>query len=161
MTGNIGHIECTFVVLFMGVLAVGYIAYKRTNISPHYISRAGAPLVQARLLSAAFRYGGWLAAGCPLCLGCRIQRGRLDRAGLLAGYLAQLELDCGGRLRVYYSHACQRLPDAADLTSSFAFGTRVGRYESFSGHLHSVCSSCSTTSSGSGRGGQAVESTFV
>ena len=117
MTGNIGILSATFVV-YMGVmLAVGYIAYKRTNNLSDYIlgGRSLGPGTAA-LSAGASDMSGWLLLGLPGYALAAGYEATWIAAGLLAGTWLNW-LIVARRLRVY-SHAVN---DSLTLPAYFEF----------------------------------------
>ncbi|HDZ57131.1 MAG TPA: sodium/proline symporter PutP [Pseudomonas xinjiangensis] len=117
MTGNEGIITATFAVYIAVMLAIGFIAYKRTNNLSDYIlgGRSLGPCTAA-LSAGASDMSGWLLLGLPGYALVAGYEATWIAAGLLAGtYLNWLIV--ARRLRVY-SHAVN---DSLTLPAYFEF----------------------------------------
>jgi sodium/proline symporter len=117
MTGNIGIVSATFAVYIAVMLALGYVAYKRTNNLSDYIlgGRTIGPGTAA-LSAGASDMSGWLLLGLPGYALVAGYEATWIAAGLLVGtYLNWLIV--ARRLRVY-SHAVN---DSLTLPAYFEF----------------------------------------
>ena len=117
MTGNIGIVSATFAVYIVVMLAIGYIAYKRTNNLSDYIlgGRTLGPGTAA-LSAGASDMSGWLLLGLPGYAFAAGYEATWIAAGLLAGTWLNW-LIVARRLRVY-SHAVN---DSLTLPAYFEF----------------------------------------
>lgn len=117
MTGNLGIVSATFVV-YMGVmLAMGYIAYKRTtNLSDYILGGRSLGPGTAALSAGASDMSGWLLLGLPGYALAAGYEATWIAAGLLAGTWLNW-LIVARRLRVY-SHAVN---DSLTLPAYFEF----------------------------------------
>ncbi|MFT6466572.1 sodium/proline symporter PutP [Halopseudomonas sp.] len=117
MTGNIGIVSATFAVYIVVMLAIGYIAYKRTNNLSDYIlgGRTLGPGTAA-LSAGASDMSGWLLLGLPGYALAAGYEATWIAAGLLAGTWLNW-LIVARRLRVY-SHAVN---DSLTLPAYFEF----------------------------------------
>ncbi|WP_373186718.1 sodium/proline symporter PutP [Halopseudomonas sp.] len=117
MTGNIGTISATFAVYIAVMLALGYVAYKRTtNLSDYILGGRSLGPGTAALSAGASDMSGWLLLGLPGYALAAGYEATWIAAGLLAGtYLNWLIV--ARRLRVY-SHAVN---DSLTLPAYFEF----------------------------------------
>lgn len=117
MTGNLGIVSATFAVYIAVMLALGYIAYKRTNNLSDYIlgGRSLGPGTAA-LSAGASDMSGWLLLGLPGYALAAGYEATWIAAGLLAGTWLNW-LIVARRLRVY-SHAVN---DSLTLPAYFEF----------------------------------------
>ncbi|MBL4609574.1 MAG: sodium/proline symporter PutP [Pseudomonas sp.] len=117
MTGNIGIVSATFAVYIAVMLALGYVAYKRTtNLSDYILGGRSLGPGTAALSAGASDMSGWLLLGLPGYALAAGYEATWIAAGLLAGtYLNWLIV--ARRLRVY-SHAVN---DSLTLPAYFEF----------------------------------------
>lgn len=117
MTGNLGIVTATFAVYIAVMLALGYVAYKRTNNLSDYIlgGRSLGPGTAA-LSAGASDMSGWLLLGLPGYAFAAGYEATWIAAGLLAGTWLNW-LIVARRLRVY-SHAVN---DSLTLPAYFEF----------------------------------------
>lgn len=101
MTGNIGIVSATFAVYIAVMLALGYVAYKRTtNLSDYILGGRSLGPGTAALSAGASDMSGWLLLGLPGYAFAAGYEATWIAAGLLAGtYLNWLIV--ARRLRVY------------------------------------------------------------
>jgi sodium/proline symporter len=117
MTGNIGIVSATFAVYIAVMLALGYVAYKRTtNLSDYILGGRTIGPGTAALSAGASDMSGWLLLGLPGYALAAGYEATWIAGGLLAGtYLNWLIV--ARRLRVY-SHAVN---DSLTLPAYFEF----------------------------------------
>lgn len=117
MTGNIGIVSATFAVYIAVMLALGYVAYKRTtNLSDYILGGRTIGPGTAALSAGASDMSGWLLLGLPGYALVAGYEATWIAGGLLAGtYLNWLIV--ARRLRVY-SHAVN---DSLTLPAYFEF----------------------------------------
>jgi sodium/proline symporter len=117
MTGNIGIVSATFAVYIAVMLALGYVAYKRTtNLSDYILGGRSLGPGTAALSAGASDMSGWLLLGLPGYALAAGYEATWIAAGLLAGtYLNWLIV--ARRLRVY-SYAVN---DSLTLPAYFEF----------------------------------------
>jgi sodium/proline symporter len=117
MTGNIGIVSATFAVYIAVMLALGYVAYKRTtNLSDYILGGRSIGPGTAALSAGASDMSGWLLLGLPGYALAAGYEATWIAGGLLAGtYLNWLIV--ARRLRVY-SHAVN---DSLTLPAYFEF----------------------------------------
>lgn len=117
MTGHVGIVSATFAVYIAVMLALGYIAYKRTtNLSDYILGGRSLGPGTAALSAGASDMSGWLLLGLPGYALVAGYEATWIAAGLLAGtYLNWLIV--ARRLRIY-SHAVN---DSLTLPAYFEF----------------------------------------
>ncbi|MFN3579455.1 MAG: sodium/proline symporter PutP [Pseudomonas sp.] len=117
MTGNIGIVSATFAVYIAVMLALGYIAYKRTtNLSDYILGGRSLGPGTAALSAGASDMSGWLLLGLPGYALAAGYEATWIAAGLLIGTWLNW-LIVARRLRVY-SHAVN---DSLTLPAYFEF----------------------------------------
>ncbi|AQZ95904.1 sodium/proline symporter PutP [Halopseudomonas phragmitis] len=117
MTGNTGIVSATFVVYIGVMLALGYIAYKRTtNLSDYILGGRSLGPGTAALSAGASDMSGWLLLGLPGYALAAGYEASWIAIGLLAGTWLNW-LIVARRLRVY-SHAVN---DSLTLPAYFEF----------------------------------------